>query len=86
MAENGRIVVDLSDWTTMGDVEAWQDAANTGRIAEINRMMAGVVKEWPYEGDPADAEAYRALTPPQWGRVAKEVRQAVADLFQSAFD
>lgn len=73
--------VDLSGWTTMAPLLDWQEAAKRFFAPDMSRIMTGIVKTWPYEGDPADLQSYRDLTPGQWIEASKAVAEAIGTFF-----
>ena len=78
--------VDLSSWTTMEPFETWMDAARQMDIKTMNKIMAGVVKAWPYEGDPTDPAAFSQLHPKEWGKAISEVGRVVGNFFRDTED
>ncbi len=85
MAEQQRAWrVDLSGWTTMRQITAWQDTLTSGDIRAVCSILASVVKEWPLEGDPSNPAAYLDLSPQDWASAVREVGQEVGRFFQAA--
>lgn len=78
--------VDLSSWVTMEPFIEWRDAAATMDFKAMNRIMAQAIKTWPYEGDPASADAYVKLTPQQWNKASTEVGRVVGNFFRGEAD
>jgi hypothetical protein len=81
--ENGAkpLVIDVTTWR-MKQIKAWQAACNENNLESMTTIIAGVVKSWPYEGDPADVAAYDDLLAQDWGVVASEVGKKVGELFR----
>ena len=71
-----RIVVD--DWQ-MRHFRMWSQAQTSGDITLLNEMMACVIREWPFEGDPSDDRVYDDLSPAQWWVALRRVNGALAD-------
>jgi hypothetical protein len=83
---SSEIVVDISSWR-MRDHEDWTRAIYEDKnVGSMIDMMAEVVVSWPFEGDPADIEAYRELAPLEWLEVVKEVGNAIEAAFQRPGD
>lgn len=81
------IRVNLSEWKMRHHLE-WSKAGNelnkdaTTATEKLNSMMATIIREWPYEGQPNDPTAYMDLRPQEWRACLKAVEQAVADSFR----
>lgn len=76
----------LPDWQTMEPIIDWQQKALRFDIAGMNQIMAQIIEAWPYEGNPRDPQAYRALTPGQWKEAVTQVGQKIGSFFQLAAD
>lgn len=76
----------LPDWQTMEPLMEWQQMALRFDIAGMNRVMAQIVEDWPYEGDPGDPKSYAKLTPGQWKEAVTQVGQKIGSFFQLAAD
>lgn len=87
MAETAKTngwVIDLAAWTHMEPFYDWQDHVRTGNLRAMAQVMTTVIKSWPFEGDPADADTYaKNLRPTEWQEAAKKVGSAVGDFFSS---
>jgi|GEM_PF-3465011 len=82
----GEWKVDLSGWTTMEPIMAWQEQARRSDFGKMSETMAGVIVRWPYGLPPNDAKSYVKLSPAQWKQAAEQVGRAVGSFFQSADD
>ena len=74
--------IDLSSWETMRDVRQFTDAQRSGDLGKVFEACAGIIKEWEFDGDPTDPDAYDDLTPQQWKQTQAEVNKAVSAFFQ----
>jgi hypothetical protein len=81
------ILVDLSSWKMKQHTE-WTDLLREPltNITAVNEMMIKVVKRWPFEGDPADIEAYDDLDPLEWRAAFEAVGKATRAAFQKPGD
>jgi hypothetical protein len=47
-------------------------------------IMAGIIKAWPFEADPADPDAYKGqIAPRQFKEAAEKVGQQVGAFFRN---
>lgn len=75
------IKVDLSAWR-MKDHKRWTETARSGDADAINAMFVEIVKEWPFEGDPATLADYDDLFPGEWVEVLGAVSAEAERLFR----
>lgn len=76
--EKGEIAYD-SDMP-MRSLESIMAAANSGDLASLMGGLAVFVKEWPFEGDPGDIEAWRDLRRSEFNAVTTAVIKDIGDL------
>jgi hypothetical protein len=85
MADDVRVwEIDLSGWTTMEPIFAYQEMAMSGKMTEMRDMMAQHVKRWPYESDPGQVDSYNKLAIVEWMEVSKRFGEAVGNFLRSA--
>jgi hypothetical protein len=80
---NGPWHFNISGWNG-GDIEDYQEAAKSGSMKAIREFLIEkrVITSWTFEGDPADAEAWRSLEPKQYQEALKAADKAIGDIFQ----
>jgi hypothetical protein len=74
--------INLSAWETMQSLIAWQRAAESGDFAMLNRLMAQIITDWGYAGNPQDESSYADLSPAEWSGCVKEVSAAIGAMFR----
>lgn len=77
------LVVDLTGWK-MKQIKAWQKAALAADFDVMIQMMVGVVRSWPFAGQPNDPAAYDDLDAGDFMKVSKVVGDHLADIFRAA--
>lgn len=80
-AWQGEWKVDLSAWSTMGDIMRWQDMAENNSFRPMTQAMRGYIKRWPYSYDPSKAESYEKIKAYQWRKAAEQVGKAANAFF-----
>lgn len=75
-----KIGVRLDNWK-MRDYIRFFQAGNSGDFNEMFRLIAEIVVEWPFAGDPSDPESYLDLTPNEWSAVQQVIGEVVKNAF-----
>lgn len=78
-AENA-FVVDLAGWRVR-DYRDFVQAVSANDVEMIAMLGAKVISRWPYDGSPADREAYLDLHLGNFGEVLREVQKAIRNAF-----
>lgn len=78
---NSEFVVDVARWN-MGDYADFFDAATNSQFQSMFNLVAKVVTEWPYEGNPSDPSSYRNLSVTEWRTCVSAVTAAINGQFQ----
>ena len=76
-----KLVVDVSAWR-MGEYSDFFAAGNRNDFAAQFDLIAKIVVDWPYDGDPKKAESYRNLTVAEWQKCLTGVGEAISAQFQ----
>ena len=71
--QNTEIIVSFDD-VKMKDFRAYWKAVAKGDWQGQDAFFAKVVKAWPYEGDPSDAEAYGELSVQEYLEVQQTIK------------
>lgn len=77
------LVVDISGWK-MKQFKKWQRAALAGDLDAMQEMMVGVVRSWPFAGQPNDPDAYDDLAIADFMKIGKAIGEQVTELFRAA--
>ena len=83
LAAESLFAVDLSAWK-IRDYTAWVDACERGDLPTMNTIMASVIRQWPYPGDPAQPDSYGDLSVAEWKEAGRAISRAVSATFQQA--
>lgn len=75
-----KVDIDATDWD-MGRYADYLELVQSGQLRPVWKLLAEIIKAWPYPGSPSDPAAYAKLAPKQW--VA--VRDAVAEYLGAIF-
>jgi hypothetical protein len=85
MADDVRVwEIDLSGWTTMEPIFAYQEITQGGKLSELRNLMAQHVKRWPYDSDPGQVDSYNKLGIMEWLEVSKRFGEAVGNFLRNA--
>lgn len=74
------IVVSFDGWR-MRDMREFTKASQEGDLLKTFGMLAKVIKEWEFAGDPSDPASYDELSLDDWVKLTGQVREAISDKF-----
>lgn len=80
----GQWVIDTEDIRTMKPIFEWNRVMASNNMDAARKAMMARIKQWPFEGDPANVESWENLTPKQWTETLTKCGDAVGCVFQES--